>query len=111
MGKDCEGRVAGHHVTPGRGWRWQKFGDRLMLVTDGGGADVVLSGRHRGGGNFDFITCGPNGNMTPLTPESPIGVLLAGVPALIDVLRLIRDRDDRPHYMPRLIEALEAAGL
>lgn len=111
MSRDQAGRMAGHHITPGQGWRWQKFGDRLMLVTDGGGADVVLSVAPAGGAKGSLITCGPDGRMIPIEPDSPLAILLAGIPALVDAARTIRDHNDRPRYLPQLTAALDAAGL
>lgn len=110
MGKDCEGRQAGHHLTPGRGWRWQQFGDRLMLVTDGGGADVVLSiaGKPQAP---KLATCGPDGVMRPLAPDHPLARLLESVPDLVAIAREIEAQDDRPRYLPRLRDALQKAGL
>lgn len=104
--------MAGHHITPGQGWRWQKFGDRLMLVTDGGGADVVLSIREgRGRTPPTLATCSPDGVMIPLAADHPLARLLAAVPALVEVAQLIRERNDRPLYHPKLCAALDAAGL
>lgn len=114
MSRDQAGRMAGHHITPGQGWRWQKFGDRVMLVTDGGGADVVLSIREqRVSGRMQpaLATCSPDGVMVPLTADHPLARLLAGIPAIVEVAQLIRDRNDRPLYHPKLCAALEAAGL
>jgi hypothetical protein len=109
MGKDCEGRVAGHHLTPGRGWRWQKFGDRLMLVTDGGGSDVVLS--LIGPRAAKLATCSPDGLMRALTADHPLARLLEALPDLAGLALEIEARDDRPHYLPRLRAALAKAGL
>ena len=111
VSKGQAGRIAGHHLTPGQGWRWQKFGDAMMLVTDGGGADVVLSCRHKGGGRAELITCDPAGHMVALSPEGPLGALLAALPELAEVALDICARDDRPSYRPRLEAALRKAGL
>lgn len=111
MGKNCAGRLAGHHITPGQGWRWQKFGDRLMLVTDGGGADVVLSIRGAGHGASALATCGRDGVMQPLSPDHPLAVVLAELPAMVDLLRDLRDRNDRPRQLPQIEALLERAGL
>jgi hypothetical protein len=85
MARDSEGRIAGHHITPGTGWRWQNFGDRLMLVTDGGGADVVMSFGAPGAKKplGQVMTCAPDGRLVPLTPDSPVGRLLVALPDLI----------------------------
>lgn len=111
MSKGQAGRIAGHHCTPGQGWRWQEFGGRAMLVTDGGGADVVLSARHKGGGLCELITCGPDGLIAVLKPDSPMGRLLECVADLVELGRDIRDRDDRPTYLPRLRALLDQMGV
>lgn len=111
MGKNCEGRLAGHHITPGQGWRWQSFGPRFMLVTDGGGADVVLSARHFGAGRTELINCGSDGMIQPITAESPMGRLLVGIPAIVAVARDFVDYNDRPRQLAMVESALRIAGL
>lgn len=111
MGKHHEGRLAGHHITPGLGWRWQEFGGKLMLVTDGGGADVVLTGRHRGGGAFDFVTCDPSGRLIALKADNPLAIALTALPDLVDAARDCLRFNDRPRQLPLLEAALRQGGL
>lgn len=116
MGKYCEGRVEGHHITPGRGWRWQQFGGRLMLVTDGGGADVVLSFPVKSDkpvppGELMAMTCNPEGHLIPFVVDSPLGMLLEAVPDLVFALRDVRTLNDRPRQIPMIEAALAKAGL
>jgi len=111
MSRNQEGRAAGHHITPGQGWRWQKFGDKLMLVTDGGGADVVLSARHMGGGRVELTTCSPDGRMIPLLADSPLGLALAALPDLVAIARDCLNLNDRPRQLPLLEAALRKGGL
>lgn len=111
MGKISEGRLAGHHITPGQGWRWQYFGSREMLVTDGGGADVVLSARHVGQGRVQLITCGSDGLIKPVTSDTPMGRLLVGIPAIVAVARDFVDYNDRPRQLAMVESAFRIAGL
>lgn len=108
MSKDDEGRRLGHHITPGRGWRWQEFGGRLMLVTAGGGSDVVLSG---GRDALQIMTCDADGRLVKFKPDSPLGLALAALPDLVHLLRDIVARDDRPYQLPRIRAVLAEAGL
>jgi hypothetical protein len=108
MTKEKEGRLAGHHITPGLGWRWQQFGPSMMLVTDGGGADVVLSGGRDG---LKLTTCGPDGVMIKFQPDSPLGMAIAAIPTLVDALRDLLEYNDRPRQLKLIREALAAAGL
>lgn len=111
MSRNQEGRAAGHHITPGQGWRWQKFGDKLMLVTDGGGTDVVLSVSAGGRDKGALTTCSPDGVMIPLTPDHPLARLLAAVPDLVAIARDCLNLNDRPRQLPLLEAALEKGGL
>lgn len=112
MSRDCEGRLAGHHITPGTGWRWQKFGDRMMLVTDGGGADVVMSFGAPGAKNpLGVMTCDPTGRLVPLTPDSAVGRLLEALPDLVHFVRDFVQLNDRPRQHADAIAALDKAGL
>jgi hypothetical protein len=113
MARDSEGRIAGHHITPGTGWRWQNFGDRLMLVTDGGGADVVMSFGAPGAKKplGQVMTCAPDGRLVPLTPDSPVGRLLVALPDLIHFARDFVQLNDRPRQHADAIAALDKAGL
>lgn len=111
MSKGQAGRIAGHHCTPGQGWRWQVFGGRMMLVTDGGGADVVLSMRDKGRGQLELITCGPDGVIEQIKPDTPMGRLLEAMAEIVDVARDIHASDDCPTYHPRLTAALTKAGV
>ncbi len=104
MAKDDIGRVAGHHITPGRGWRWQQFGGQMMLVTDGGGADIVLS-------IPGARTCAPNGTMIPFVSDSPLGRVLAEVPLMADALGDFIRFNDRPRQLVEVRGVLERAGL
>lgn len=83
----------------------------MMLVTDGGGADVVLSVAAPRAGFGHMITCGQDGVMQMVTPESPMGRLLVAMADIVDVARDIHARDDRPTYHPRLTAALAKAGV
>ena len=112
MGKDCEGRIAGHHITPGRGWRWQDFGGCTMLVTAGGGADVVLSiPKATPRPDSSIKTCEPGGRLVPFKPDSPLGKLLESVPDLVFALRDVLEFNDRPRQLPLIEAALAKAGL
>lgn len=104
MAKDDIGRIAGHHITPGRGWRWQEFGGRMMLVTDGGGADVVLS-------MPGAKTCDPDGRLVSFLPNSPLGRALAELPLMANALRDFEKFNDRPRQLIEVRGILERAGL
>lgn len=88
------------------GWRWQHFGGKLMLVTDGGGATVVLSGDAKG-----LLTCSAEGRLERFNSEHPLAIALTALPELVELVRDIAARDDRPHYLPRLRAILDRLGL
>ena len=112
MGTTKEGRVAGHHITPGLGWRWQEFGGKLMLVTDGGGADVVLTVAQLGArAPWALVSCSPRGTIERITADHPLAIALAAFPDLVTIGRDICARNDRPRQLPALEEALRRGGL
>lgn len=92
-------------------WCWQDFGDgELKLVTNGGGAKVVLDKRHKGGGRTQLTVRDPDGFMVPMKDDHPIAVLMTQVPAMVRVLREISVKDDRPRYLPAVRAILELIG-
>jgi hypothetical protein len=54
-------------------WRWQTFGDLLMLVTDAGGSRVVLAGSRQDG---TLMVCDDTGRLVPLKPDHPIAAFI-----------------------------------
>lgn len=67
-------------------WRWQEFGGRMMLVTDGGGAKVVLAPD----AHFGIVTRGPQGILIPIAGDTSLGKFLAAVPAIVEASRYLR---------------------
>jgi hypothetical protein len=63
------------------GWRWQAFGGRWLLVTDGGGEQVILSAAHHSSlWTRDLET----GMLRNISPTDRVARMLAATP---DVLR------------------------
>lgn len=74
-------------------WRWQNLGGALMLVTDGGGARVVLAGDH----DTILTRDSETGTLRPMQSTDAPCALIEAAP---DLLRALRE----------ITEALERAG-
>lgn len=95
-------------------WVWRNFGDKLRLVTDGGGFMVVLSAR---GPRSVIETRDPKtGAMRALRPDDPVACAIAANFALVEAIELIQGfnwrLDDSEHgeeIKRRALAALAAA--
>ncbi len=64
-----------------RDWRWQDFGSGMMLVTQTGGAKVVLSAE-----KGPLFTRDAEGYLCPILATSPVGMAVAASPQLLRAL-------------------------
>lgn len=63
-------------------WVWRKLGGACHLIADWGSRRVILT---------DANTCGADGTLEPVTPDSPDMRLIAESPNLYDLLTKIAD--------------------
>lgn len=104
-------------------WTWRLFAGRCMLVTDGGGCQVVITSAHHTG----LQTRDPEtGILRGIDPTDPVAKIMANAPDLLrasqDLIHGIRlglvkiESTERgkdfelTKVMQRLIEAMEASG-
>lgn len=74
--------------TPGP-WGWHSFGGRMSLVTETGGAKVILIPQ----GRSQIQTRDPEtGLLRPIRPEDNVARLAAAAPDLLTALRLLHER-------------------
>jgi hypothetical protein len=59
------------------GWRWETFAGRWVLVTDGGGQQVIISGAHQS----HLQTRDPGtGLLRPISPSDHVAKIIAAAP-------------------------------
>jgi hypothetical protein len=59
------------------GWRWQAFGGRWLLVTDGGGEQVILSAAHHSSIHTRDLETGV---LRAISPSDRVAKMLAATP-------------------------------
>lgn len=59
------------------GWRWQAFAGRWLLVTDGGGAQVILSAMHHS--HLQTRDMG-TGMLRTISPSDPVSKIIEAAP-------------------------------
>lgn len=86
------------------GWRWQSFGGQLMLVTDGGGAKVVL-GAEKVGKFAHINTRDPaTGVLRVLKADDEAAKLIAAAPDLLEAMKRVQQELTIPaaEYVPAI---------
>src|SRR4051812_13881975 len=77
----------------GDSWLWREMGGEMILVTEHGGARVVIAppSAMRKQPPAIMVPTEQSGGahvLRPITPDHPIAKVLAAVPAMVDALRL-----------------------
>jgi hypothetical protein len=94
-----------HLETP---WRWQDFGSGPMLVTDGGGAKVVICGSRTG----QLVTRDEaTGRLVPLASDSPLARFILRACNMLGAGILLGLRDDADMRRRGMLPPDRAHGL
>lgn len=98
-------------------WLWRSMGGEMILVTEHGGARVVIAPSraptktrtHQRGPHIVTPTEQEGGGhvLRPIAPDHPLALVLAAVPQLVQVVRRVAEQ----HGWQDAQDALKRAGL